>query len=162
MTHIPVDRFRAQPGRMRARLFQDPQLGPGPALYYDITIPLEPFDSGLDWEEQPVRTEFSLEFLKLPVEDWRDLHERSFELAQDEADASIYLGGAHNPVEVRRIHFTRVGETALQIDCTLFCDFEAEMVAESLALELTTEVEFEGLVVDGTGRAGDSTQRDGA
>ena len=55
-------------------------------MFYDITIPLEPFDSGLEWEEQPVHTEFRLEFVRLPIKDWRDLDGKSFEVAQDDAD----------------------------------------------------------------------------
>ena len=148
MTKIPIDRFRAKPGQMQARLFQNLHIGLAPTLFYDITIPLEPFDSGLEWEEQPVHTEFRLEFVRLPVKDWRDLDGESFEIAQDDADGSIYLGTAHNPVDIRRIQFTRLGETTLRIDCALFCDFESEMIADSIVVELTTEIEFDGLMVE--------------
>ena len=148
MTRIPADRFRPKSGQMRAHLFQNQHIRLAPTLFYDITIPLEPFDSGLEWEEQPVHTEFRLEFVRLPIKDWRDLDGKSFEVAQDDADGSIYLGTAHNPVDIRRIQFTRLGETTLRIYCSLFCDFESEMIADSVMVELATKVEFEGLMVE--------------
>jgi hypothetical protein len=159
VTKIPIDRFKAKPGLMQAHLFQNPHIGLAPTLYYDITIPLEPFDSGLEWEEQPVRTEFRLEFVQLPIKDWRDLDGKSFEIGQDDADGSIYLGTAHNPVGIRRIQFTHLGETTLRINCTLFCDFESEMIADSVVVELTTEVRFDGLMVERDIIEGDSIRK---
>jgi hypothetical protein len=161
MTNIHADRFRPKSGQMRAHLFQNPHIRLAPTLFYDITIPLEPFDSGLEWEEQPVHTEFRLEFMKLPMKDWRDLDGKSFEVAQDDADGSIYLGSAHNPVNVRRIQFTRLGETTLRINCSLLCDFESERIADSVMLELTTEVEFKGLMVERDIIEGDPAGSDG-
>jgi hypothetical protein len=145
---------------MQAHLFQNPHIGLAPTLFYDITIPLEPFDSGLDWEEQPVHTEFRLEFVRLPTKDWRNLDGKSFEVAQDDAEGSIYLGASHNPVDIRRIQFTRLGEATLRIDCSLFCDFESEMIADSMMVELTAEVEFEGLMVERDIIKGDLAERD--
>lgn len=83
---VSIDRFRPRPGQIRAHLFQNLELGLAPTLFYDITIPLEPFDSGLEWEEQPVHTEFRLEFVQLPVRDWRDLDGKSFEMTPGDAD----------------------------------------------------------------------------
>jgi hypothetical protein len=84
----------------------------------------------------------------LPIKDWRDLDGASFELAPEDADGSIYLGAAHNPVDVRHIQFARVGETTLRIHATLFCDFESEMVGDSALVALTTQVDFQGLLVE--------------
>ncbi len=148
MTKIPADRFQSKPGTMRAHLFQNLAIGLGPTLFYDLEIPLEPFDSGLEWEAQPVETAFRLEFLRLPARDWRDLDGTSVDLEQEEADGSIYLGGAHNPVEIWRMRFTRLEQTTFRIDCALYCDFEFEMVADNLDLELAATVDFQGLVVE--------------
>lgn len=65
--------FKPAPGQMRAHLNQNPGVGLPPTLFHDIRIPLEPFDSGLEWDEQPAHAEFNLEFVKLPVKDWRCL-----------------------------------------------------------------------------------------
>jgi hypothetical protein len=156
---IAATDLKPAPGQMRAHLYQNPGIGLPPTLFYDITIPLEPFDCGLEWEEQPVHTEFSLEFIELPVDDWRDLDGRSFDLAPGDAEGSIYLGGAHNPVDVQTLRFTRLAGTALRIDCTLFCDFEAEMVGVSLLVPLTADVEFQGLIVERDILGGDPTAR---
>jgi hypothetical protein len=156
---IAATDLKPAPGQMRAHLFQNPRLGLAPTLFYDIAIPLEPFDSGLAWEDQPVHTQFCLEFVRLPVDDWRELDGRSFALAPGDADGSIYLGGAHNPVDIQYLGFTRLAGTALRIDCTLFCDFEAERVGDSLLVQLTAEVEFQGLIVERDILGSDPTAR---
>ncbi len=149
MTKVPIDTFKAKPGKMHAYLFQNPHIGLAPTLFYSITIPLEPFEfsSDFEWEEQPVHTEFIFDFVQLPVKDWRDLDGKSFELTQDDSDGSIYLY-AHNPVTIRWIKFTRLGKTTLRIDCELVCNFVFEMEFDGAVVELTTEVEFEGLVIE--------------
>jgi hypothetical protein len=58
---------------MLARISQNPSTMIEPELTYDITIPLEPFDSGLDHVSQPEATAFRLQYIKLPVRDWRVL-----------------------------------------------------------------------------------------
>lgn len=77
--------------------------------------PLEPFDSGLEWEEQPVHTGFCLEFVQLPIKDWRDLDGKSFEMTEGDADGSIYLGATRNPVDIHRMEFARVDGSTFRL-----------------------------------------------
>ncbi len=146
---VPLPRqVHPKPGTMNARLFENATIGFARSLFYDITIPLEAFDSGLSYEEQPVETSFQLEFLRFPLNDWRAFDGRHFTLAPDDSDASIYLGAAHNPVEVSHIHFAARDRTRFHIDCTLFCDFDFEGVGDNTTVELKTEVEFIGLFLE--------------
>jgi hypothetical protein len=147
MIKIPTDRFKPKPGTMHAYLFENPYAGIEPRLFYDIAIPLEPFDSGLDDEEQPVETLFSLNFITFPVTDWRKFDGQSFEMAQGDADGSIYLGSRHNPVDINLIRFTRLDGFLFRVKCSLSCNFEFERVAENATIELRTDVEFKGMVV---------------
>jgi hypothetical protein len=149
MRKIPVSNFKAKLGSMRAHLFHNPAIGLAPTLFYDITIPLEPFDSGLEWEEQPVNTEFRLEFLVFSIKDWRGFDEKSFgDISQENSDATIYLGTAHNPVFINYINFKWLEQAKLKIDCTLLCDFEFESVAEKEIVKLSTEISFKGLMIE--------------
>jgi hypothetical protein len=147
MTAISAEQFKPKPGTMSALLFDNPHIGLAPTLFYDISIPLEPFDSGDESEPQPIETSFCLYFIRLPVSDWRKLDGCSFEVEQDDADCSIYLNDAYNPVDIQRIAFTRVGDFRFKIECVLFCDFEYEMVGESITVPLVAEVEFKGLEI---------------
>ena len=147
MTKVPVETFRAKRGAMQAQITQNRLIGLAPTLFYTITIPLEPFDSGFEWDEQPLHTAFRLDFIELPVKDWRTLAGRIFAVPPDKSDGSIYVGTAHNPVDIRHLAFTRRSGTVLHIHCILFCDFEAEMLADNTLVELRTEVEFKGLSI---------------
>jgi len=130
---------------MLARISQNPSTQIEPELTYDITIPLEPFDSGLDHVSQPEATSFRLQYLKLPVRDWRSLDRRSFQIERDDQDCSIYIGVVHNPVEIESIKFTHFGGLRFRIDCVLLCCFEFEGVADNEIVRLSVEVEFQGL-----------------
>ncbi len=146
---VPLPRYvQPQPGTMNARLFENPYIGLARTLFYDITIPLEPFDSGLSYEEQPVETAFQLEFLRFLLNDWRAFDDRDFTLAPEDSDGSIYLGAAHNPVHVSHMHFARRDRTRFQIDCTLYCVFEQAGVGDNTTVELKTDVEFIGLFLE--------------
>jgi hypothetical protein len=146
MNKLPTDKFKPKPGRMYAHIFENPKIVLEPTLFYGIEIPLEPFDSGLDYvRNKMVETSFRLESILFPVTDWRMFDRQSFRPARDDVDGSIYIGNAHNPVDINLISFTRLGDFRFLIDCILFCDFESEAVAESTSLELSVDVEFEGL-----------------
>ena len=148
MRKIPVDNFKAKIGNMRAHLFHNPTIGLAPTLFYDIKIPLEPFDSGLEWEEQPVNTEFQLDFLVFPVKDWREFDGKSYnDMSEDDADASVYLGNAHNPVYIKNISFEYLAQNRFRLDCTLLCDFTFETVADDETVKLSAEINFENLMI---------------
>ena len=131
---------------MNAHLFHNPSIGLEPTLFYEIRIPLEPFDSGLEWEEQPVNTEFQLDFLVFPIKDWREFDKKTYsDISEENADASIYLGTAHNPVQIKYIYFKHLEQNKFRIDCTLLCDFVFEKVSNQETVKLLAEVDFGSL-----------------
>ncbi|MEO7838751.1 MAG: hypothetical protein ABIU06_05325 [Anaerolineales bacterium] len=148
MRKIPVSNFKAKLGSMNAHLFHNPSIGLEPTLFYEIRIPLEPFASGLEWEEQPVNTEFQLDFLVFPVKDWRELNRKSYDdISEENADASVYLGTAHNPVQIKHIYFEHLEQNKFRIECILLCNFAFERVANKETVKLSAEADFEGLKI---------------
>lgn len=147
MTTIPTGRFKTNRGSMHAFVFENRNIDLEPTLFYGIQIPLKPFNSGLDYEPQPVKTSFCFEFIKFPVIDWRSFDGQSFQVEQDDSDGSVLIGGAHNPVDINLIRFTRAENFRFHIDCTLFCDFESEGIADNASVQLSADIGFDGLRV---------------
>lgn len=145
MPKIPIAQFKAQPGTLQARLFENEHIAMPLSLFYDVHIPLEPFEIGSKRARERVETTFRLEFIPLPVPDWRQLGGQVFSLKPDDADGSLYLGGAHNPVDIREMHFLRVGDGVFHLDCTVFCDFDSEGVSKNAVVQLATQIQFLGL-----------------
>jgi hypothetical protein len=145
---IPVERFVPKIGTIGSRIFENRSIKIGPLLLYDLIIPLEPFDSGLNSEENPVETNINLEYLELPVQDWRHLDGQSFKLDKGETCAAIYLGGAHNPVTIEKLQFKRLNHIDFHINCELYCDFKSQGVGKNGAVNFETDVKFLGMFLD--------------
>jgi hypothetical protein len=127
---------------MNSYWFSNSNIGLVSAFFFNIEVPLEPFDSGLDYEAQPCKTVFRLDFIRFGVSNWRELDGRVFQLAQDDSDASTYIGYAHNRVYITSIKFKFLGDKSFNIDCTLFCNFEAAGVGQNATVEISTIIEY--------------------
>ena len=108
-----------------------------------LTIDLKPFDTGLKFENNPVKTEIGLDEIRLPVNKFETLFEKSFTLEPDSCEGSIYLGGAHNPVEIRNISFQQIDKDSIFIDTHLFLDFAYEKVAKSIAINIKFKADID-------------------
>lgn len=97
---------------------------------FEIEIGVEPFDSGLDYVPQPENTSFRLEGIYLPFDSVDALDGLDTGIDPDDSDGSIYLGSAHNPVDIQRLALKRRGDGAFDAELTLFCDLAYEGVAE--------------------------------
>jgi hypothetical protein len=133
---------------MESVIFENPFAGIRPTLFYNVTIPLEPFNSGFDWDPRPLETAFSLEFLELQQRDWRKLDGHSFTLSEEQSDCSIYIGGSHCPVDVLLLSFVRTEKVTFHIHAQLLCHFDDERLGENALVALDTDVNFRGLVID--------------
>lgn len=65
---------KAQNATVEAYWFENESIGLNKTLFYRITIPLEPFDSGLEYEEQPLSTEIVLDWYELKLENPDELN----------------------------------------------------------------------------------------
>jgi hypothetical protein len=130
---------------------------PGPtANSWSIVIPVAPFSAdtefSLAWRSGTqgpyvVSTQIVLEFIHLPAEDLLALAGRSFRFpinpAEGYIDGSMYLGGAHNPVDVTQIDFGELQGTtiAAKLVCDFIFDYELRRVGNAHA-DLVTMLSF--------------------
>jgi hypothetical protein len=94
-----------------------------------IAILMQPFL----WQAEIVDTAIRLDGIELPSVHLADLAGRSFAFpvnpAQDAIDGSIYLGGAHHPVDVTALDFARARDGGLSVIVKGVYVFEFEVLA---------------------------------
>jgi hypothetical protein len=90
--------------------FENELVGLARTLFHRIRIPFEPFDSGLDYVEQPEQTELVVEWINLGIDDPAALDGVEIAMGQTpDVEASIYLGAAHNWYQIEKLTLTRDG-----------------------------------------------------
>jgi len=90
--------------------FENERLGLARTLFHRIRIPLEPFDSGLDYVPQPERTELVVEWINLGLDDPAALDGIEIAMGQTpDVEASIYLVASHNWYQIEKLTLTRDG-----------------------------------------------------
>ncbi len=112
-------------------------------LFHRITIPLTAFDSGLDYESQPVKTKIFIEWLVLNLPNPTDLD--GLEISNqkyEQLEASVYIGGAHNWCDVMKLNIKRKKDNTYFVEGELSIDFENEGVAENENFSFKTTIEF--------------------
>jgi hypothetical protein len=111
---------------MSARVFENPHIGLKPILFFDIEIPLEPFE--FDGETQETAVELC--FIEFAVPDWRQLEGREYAFPVNPEpgyiDGSLYLGGAYNPADTTRIRFGQLDGDSIHAEFDIVFDFEYE------------------------------------
>lgn len=128
-------------GRGEIYWFENKNIGLQRTLFHRFYIPLTPFDSGLEYESQPLETEIVFEWLNLKLIDPTDLD--GLELTSkpdDDLEVSIYVGGAHNLGDVKTMKFHKIDGERYELDCNLFIYFEREGVAQNEEFHFNTEV----------------------
>jgi hypothetical protein len=134
---IPVHLFQPKEGTISFFLEN------GQVYGFRLDIPLEPFNSGLEYVSQPEKTHFVLESNRLSVKTLAELEGRTFNIGKGppDSDGSIYIGSAHNPVDLRSITFKKLHpDKHIEIHVSLFCQFDYEGVGENEAIELDATV----------------------
>ena len=131
----------ANEGKIEIYYFENENIGLKKTLFHRIYIPLEPFDSGLDYESQPLETEIVMEWLNLQLKEPTDLDGINLSSSpEDEIEVSIYIGSAHNPCDINKLEFWKAGDNKYKVSCSLFVDFEHEGVAENEEFNFRTEL----------------------
>lgn len=112
-------------------------MGLARTLFHRISIPFEPFDSGLDYVEQPERTELVVEWINLGLNDPAALDGIEIAMGRTpDVEASIYLGAAHNWYQIENLTLSRHG-SRYRVTSVGTVEFAREGVAndERFALE---------------------------
>ena len=121
--------------------FENENIGLERTLFHRFYIPLIPFDSGLEYESQPLDTEIVFEWFRLDLVDPTNLD--GLELTsrpEDDMEVSIYIGSTHNPCDIKEMKFHKIEENKYRVDCNLFIDFEYEGVAQNEEFHFSTEL----------------------
>lgn len=137
------NKAKAKKGTAEMYWFENEFVGLKRTLFHRITIPLTAFNSGLDYESQPVKTEIVVEWLDLNLANPNDLD--GLEITQEKypkTEASVYIGGAHNWCDVTQLTIHRKKENHYTIEGVLFIVFEHEGVAENETFSFKTTIEF--------------------
>ena len=108
--------------------------------YFTLEIPLEPFDTGLDYVSQPESPTFILENNELPVKTIAEIDGKTFNVDKGPPmiDGSVYIGSAHNPADLKTISFRRVNTDTFEITVTIHCQFDYERVGQNEMVILST------------------------
>lgn len=124
--------------------FENENIGLEKTLFHRFYIPLIPFDSGLEYELQPLDTEIVFEWLNLDLADPTKLDKLELtSTAEDDTEVSIYVGNAHNPCDIKKMVFNKIEENRFRVECCLLIDFEYEGVAENEEFNFSTEVKLD-------------------
>jgi len=130
-------------GEMTARIFDNPNIGIPPTLFFDIEIPVRPFK----YKGKTQKTSAVLEFIDFGVGDWRELPGREFTFPKNPEegfiDGSLLLEDAHNPADATRIRFAPLKGTAiLPASLDIEFDFTQEGLEELGTISVTWDVEL--------------------
>lgn len=133
------NKTEALPARIESYWFENDNIGLKNTLFNRVYIPLKPFDSGLDYEDQPVETEIVLEWYKLELADPAKLD--GLDLNHDnyaDAEGSVYIGGAHNWCNVKQLSLEITNSGSYTMAGKILVEFEGEGVAENELFSFVT------------------------
>ncbi len=137
------NKTQAEKGTVEKYWFENENIGLKKTLFHRIIIPLKPFNSGIEYESQPIETDLIIEWLNLNLTNPDELDGITIKTDKDsEAEASIYIGNAHNPVDIMELTLNKIDERKYRIIGKIMIDFEHEMVAKNEIFEFKTTAEF--------------------
>lgn len=137
-------------GKITARIFENPLLKILPAIFFDIEIPIIPFE----FRNETIETSFRSELIDFDVVDWRDLSNKEFVFPDDPLenpiDASVYLDHAHNPIDVLKIAFGEFSGDTVPVNLKMNFDFTYEGPEELgvVSVSWQTDLSFSRVELD--------------
>ena len=139
------NKTQAKDGTIEYYWFENPNIGLEKTLFHRITIPLKPFDSGLEYVEQPEDTVLLIEWINLDLKDpvLLDGVEITSEATKD-VEASIYIGSAHNWTNIHRLNLKEIEPNKYELHGKVTVEFENEGVAKNEDFEFTTTAVYTG------------------
>jgi hypothetical protein len=139
------NKAKAKKGHAEIFWFENEFTGLKKTLFHRITVPLTPFNSGLEYESQPVKTAIFIEWLVLNLADPNDLDGLEISSQKyEKMEASVYIGGAHNICDVNRLNIKRKKDNTYFIEGEILIVFEHEGVAENEVFTFQTTIKFVG------------------
>jgi hypothetical protein len=112
--------------------FENKSIGLRNTLFHKITIPLDDFDSGLTYVEQPEKTEIVFDWYDLKLDDPLNLNGLDLSsLNYPEAEASVYIGSVHNCCIIKKLFFELIKNNEYKVVGELVIEFENEGVGQN-------------------------------
>ena len=143
------------PGTMYSVLWENSHINLPLSLFYSIEIPLQPFDTGHVYVDQPAETSFVIEWIRFRNEQnmeqeksWKNLLNRKFALSYDDgnAEGSIYLGSEHCQFN-SLLKFNKLNGAVFDIELAMDIHFNIDTInlQEDGLVKTAVTVEYEGL-----------------
>ena len=130
-------------GKIEIYFYENKSIGLKKTLFHRIYIPIEPFNSGLDYEQQPVETEIVIEWMNLNLNDPTNLD--GIILDEDNlkgSETTLYLGSVHNPCLIKEMIFQKVKNNSYETKGSILIDFVQGGVAPNERYEFNTIIEM--------------------
>jgi hypothetical protein len=152
---LDVKMIKPLNGSMNCYIIENKFTGLPMSLFYSIEIPLEKFDTGHDYVEQPSETSIAIDWILFKdaagpgqEKNWKKLVGKKFNLSYEDksAEGSIYLGSEHCYLNCE-ILFGNLTETVFDIEIVMAIDYNIETInldPDGL-LRLSAKLNFEGL-----------------
>lgn len=137
---------RPLPGRIEHYWWENERTGLKRTMFHRIVIPFAPFDSGLDYVEQPESTELVVEWIDLGLADPAALD--GVVIASGvtpHVEASIYVGSSHNRVNISELRLVKEDDH-YRVRCRAIAEFETEGVGRNEPFRFETTARHVGVV----------------
>ena len=132
---------RAEPGEFSCYWFENRNVDLPRTRFCRFRIPLAPFDSGLDYEVQPVRTEILIDWLPLDAASTQELDGlRVSSESHPSMEGTLYLGSAHNWCEIRSLVIQRLDDKEVEVTGELVVELQNEGVAPNEPFSFSTRL----------------------
>jgi hypothetical protein len=119
-------------GVIESYWFENETIGLSKTLFHRITLPLEEFDSGLDYDEQPTRTEIVLDWFELGLSDPTKIDGLNLSHSiYPEAEGSVYIGCAHNWCDVKELNIVKNNDGNFDVSGNILVELSNEGVGEN-------------------------------
>ncbi len=139
------NKTKPKEGTIEFYWFKNESIGLLNTLFHRIIIPLEPFDSGLEYVEQPENTELAIDWIRLELKNPSLLAGVEITSAfNKEMEASIYIGSAHNWTNIKSLKLKEIAKDKYEIDGLVTVEFENEGVAKNEEFQFKTTALFKG------------------
>ncbi|MPW27719.1 hypothetical protein F9L16_01730 [Agarivorans sp. B2Z047] len=145
MTTINLqDKTEALEGIIESYWFENESIGLINTLFHRFTIPLKPFESGFEYDEQPLETEIVLDWYALGLDKPEELDGLNIaENSNEDAEGSVYVGCAHNSVVVKKLALSRLEAGNFNAEGELHIEFENEGVGNNEIFKFSTTLKYQ-------------------
>jgi hypothetical protein len=137
------NKTQVEKGIIKSYWFENENIGLANTLFHRITLPLKEFDSGLDYEEQPVQTEIVLDWYNLGLPEPSELDGLNLSHSNySDAEGSVYVGCSHNWCDVKKLNIVKNIDGNFDVSGKILIEFEKEGVGENEEFTFQTSCEY--------------------